>query len=344
MRAVRPNAIFRSNLSGLVEQLASASGGDQQAARQEIRWMVENLQLRRSRSDFSFLRPTTQSAPLKSSELLGADSSLSHYLGRNCSTQEIQRIERWLYARVHERKPLQYLLRTQPFCDLEFRVRPPTLIPRWETEEWTMRLLTAIKQYNHPSAQKPLHILDICTGSGCIGLSLAHHLAKDGYHVKMMAVDISPSAIQLAKVNARRVGVPESVLAFRKVDIMDENVVSRLRGSQSPGYDIITSNPPYITEEEYIELDDDVKLWEDEKALAAPNEGIAFHQRISQLAFEHLLRPDPVVSSETPRLLMEIGHKQKELATRVTADAGFRNVKVWDDLARRPRCVVAFDK
>ncbi|KAI1306111.1 hypothetical protein EDD11_004855 [Mortierella claussenii] len=129
-------------------------------------------------------------------------------------------MQSYVEQRVNTRKPLQYILGTQPFMNLEILARPPTLIPRWETEEWTTRLADALKK--EPSlfrnehvaknllldktskkrkgaALSPFNILDICTGSGCIPLGLASALPSNSCN--LLGVDIHPKAIQLATEN-----------------------------------------------------------------------------------------------------------------------------------------------
>ena len=104
-------------------------------------------------------------------------------------------VDNWIFQQVHQHIPLQYLLGSTPFDDLEILVEPPTLIPRPETEEWTMHIIHLLKKIE----DQKLTILDLCSGSGCIGLSIAHAYPKS--HV--YAADISPQAISLGKKKCR---------------------------------------------------------------------------------------------------------------------------------------------
>ncbi|KAJ3100738.1 hypothetical protein HDU97_001965 [Phlyctochytrium planicorne] len=164
---------------------------------------------------------------------------------------ELERLRAWIHDRAVRHKPLQYILGTQPFAGLEIAVRPPTLIPRWETEEWTMRLVDMIKSnkdsfatdlkstpYTRTKGSRshvgPLRVLDVCTGSGCIAVALAHHLGKPSgpsaanaadkvIPSMVVGVDISKRSLQLAKLNARKCFIPDtSSVLFLERDIMED--------------------------------------------------------------------------------------------------------------------------
>ncbi|CAG8785058.1 14217_t:CDS:2, partial [Acaulospora morrowiae] len=180
---------------------------------------------------------------------------------------------------------------TQPFCDLEIIVKPPVLIPRWETEEWTHRLITRLMQFFEKSyltrlsqsSNSPFRILDICTGSGCIALSLARSLPPNSCHIH--GIDISSDALSLANINLENINKKrkfENHVEFLHLDIL-QTPISEIKSfvqkatkynydeenefNQDNGFDLIVSNPPYITHNEYATLDPDVRLWEDKCAL-----------------------------------------------------------------------------
>ena len=179
--------------------------------------------------------------------------------------------------RVQEHEPLQYLLGTAPFLGLHFIIRPPVLIPRPETEEICNWLIKRIEQL--PDAKKTaFSILDIGTGSGCIALSLAYNLP----YATILGVDIEDEAIALSKENAQHLGLSHA--RFIKSDLY-EGIQNRKHC-----FDIIISNPPYISPEEYTDLDESVRNWEDRRALVAEDQGLAIIQRIIAGAQEFLVR------------------------------------------------------
>ncbi|KAF9954452.1 hypothetical protein BGZ72_004589 [Mortierella alpina] len=168
------------------------------------------------------------------------------------SDREIELMQCYVDQRTKGRKPLQYILGTQPFMDLEILVRPPTLIPRWETEEWTSRLATVLKSepgllhqnkdfstqpFYHPRA---FNILDLCSGSGCISLGLASALPKGSCNI--IGVDVHPKAIELARENQIKNNqlLNHNRVLFRQADLQEPAAVDTflryLTEDQEKGY------------------------------------------------------------------------------------------------------------
>ncbi|KAJ1989844.1 hypothetical protein H4R33_001922 [Dimargaris cristalligena] len=243
---------------------------------------------------------------------------------------------RWLrravFERVHHRKPLQYILGTQPFGDLiDVLVRSPTLIPRWETEEWVMQLIRWLNQLSKTSdeqssnsASSPLRILDLCTGSGCIALQLAAGLKTRS--AQIIGVDIAPTAYQLALDNLahNRTCLCNSV-SFLLADVLSSDLHLLLKphwpinDSAGSGLDIpadmVVVNPPYVSAMEHTTLLPEVGLWEDRRALVpqtlhpnpgAPhgdNDGLSFYaQLIPQLVRQGIVRPAGQTATNTKLL------------------------------------------
>ncbi|KAI7880110.1 S-adenosyl-L-methionine-dependent methyltransferase [Lichtheimia hyalospora FSU 10163] len=214
-------------------------------------------------------------------------------------------------------KPLQYVLGTQPFGELDIVTRPPVLIPRWETEEWVHRLIDMLKpRLQDPTT--PFRILDICTGTGCIALALASQLPN----VHVTAIDIADEAIALARHN-QHIHAIQSV-EFHKMDVF--NLQAPV--STSEPFDLVVANPPYITKDEYALLDPCVKDWEDQRALLADDNGLAVHKRIATLC-------------KTSQFLRPSGSHQVPTLTEILAKS-FRNVTTWKDLAGVERVIVAY--
>ncbi|SCU86364.1 LAME_0D05820g1_1 [Lachancea meyersii CBS 8951] len=151
--------------------------------------------------------------------------------------------------------PLQYILRSQPFGPLSVKCERGVLIPRWETEEWTMDLAQRL-----PASQK-LQILDLCTGTGCVALLLKHLRPKSTVH----AIDCSPLAFKLVSLNASSLNIDIQPV---KLDILDAHAPNEL-----PNFDIITCNPPYIPKSTFVkETSRSVKLFEPKLALIGETE------------------------------------------------------------------------
>ena len=173
-----------------------------------------------------------------------------------------------ILRRLLNKEPFQYVLGEADFYGYKFEVAPGVLIPRPETEELVAWILEDAK------AGKPLDVLDIGTGSGCIAISLK----KEAAHLQVSATDISVDAIKRAKTNAKKNGVEISIL---EQDIINED----LKGS----FDIIVSNPPYIKPSEITKLDANVRDHEPAIALFTTSEdALEFYRRIAILAKESL--------------------------------------------------------
>ncbi|MBY0352855.1 peptide chain release factor N(5)-glutamine methyltransferase [Candidatus Babeliales bacterium] len=231
-----------------------------------------------------------------------------------------ERIAGWIYQRTHDKKPLQYILGSVPFADLEILVEPPILIPRPETEEIVVWLIDVMRA----SGRADWRILDLCTGSGCIALGLAAAFAN----AQVIGIDKNPHAVDLAKRNARHNKL-EHVL-FIESDLF-ENLDPTLR------FDIIISNPPYISNESYQQLSTEVVAWEDKQALVAARHGMALYERIVAQAPAFLAKQE---TNTVPQLVFEIG-KDQDSIEEVIQHGGFKDVTVYHDLRGLRRWVTA---
>ncbi|GAA5900889.1 hypothetical protein JCM5296_002208 [Sporobolomyces johnsonii] len=255
---------------------------------------------------------------------------------------------------VEEDKPLAYVLGTQPFHPLpvDLLVRPPTLIPRPETEHWVLHLSQVILESlpSKSSAPKPFRILDIGTGTGCIALGLAHSLLHPSApspptspfsSVHALAVDKSTSAISLASENAARCNLEQQV-TFLETDVFADDFPSVARSGSGgggdegeQGFDLVVSNPPYITLDEYDRLDASVREWEDRGALvgerpgaapAAVDDGLVFYRRIAGLLGELLVDSSPLLdgASAAPVVAFEVGEGQARAVAALLEERGFK--------------------
>lgn len=170
--------------------------------------------------------------------------------------------------------PIQYLLGKTEFYGLEFEVNGNTLIPRPETEELVQWILLDCERIRY---SKPLRILDIGTGSGCIAIALAKNLPT----ALVAAIDVSPKALEVAQRNAVFNGVK---IQFLHQDILETNDLANQ-------YDIIVSNPPYVRELEKHEIKPNVLEHEPHLALFVSNEdALVFYRKIAGLACKHLAK------------------------------------------------------
>ncbi|KAI8081748.1 S-adenosyl-L-methionine-dependent methyltransferase [Halteromyces radiatus] len=255
------------------------------------------------------------------------------------TTEELNRLDTFVQQRVEQHKPLQYILGTQPFYGLDILTRPPTLIPRWETEEWTHRLVELIQPYWKKQQGRRRRILDICTGSGCIALALAAHLPSNSTDI--LGLDISTEAIKLANDNLviHQNQLNGNQVQFQIQDIYQAKVEKLF---DDPWVDLVVSNPPYVTHTEYVNLEAEVKQWEDKRALVADNQGILLHQRLIELVSKNNNNKKKDGDELLPRLIMEIGGEHQVSSLKQILDSyGFRHIKIWKDLAGKDRVILA---
>ncbi|KAJ1985265.1 hypothetical protein H4R34_000085 [Dimargaris verticillata] len=280
-------------LHALRQRLSNALDPGQ--AEREWRWLVEHaLALRNQPRPSTVFAPTPRYAiqrlRSKFPPSAGLTSIANHsptaarlpnpFPETRALTRSQQHWLHWaLFERIHHHKPLQYILGTQPFGALDILTRPPTLIPRWETEEWVLWLADQITQLLTASAAESGHqrpkghrIVDLCTGTGCIALALAHYLPR--HSAALVGVDIAPTAYQLARANQRnhRNKVRNGV-KFTKGDALSAKLPVLLHHEFRPLdhsqglVDMVVTNPPYVPLSQYRGLAPEVKRWEDPVAL-----------------------------------------------------------------------------
>lgn len=246
-------------------------------------------------------------------DMLGVDA-LDIYMGKDiilsaCKQRELENI----IFRLQKNEPIQYIRGYAEFCGRNFRVVPGVLIPRPETAE----LVDLIVKEN-PDARR---LLDIGTGSGCIAISLDKNLPD----AKVDAWDISEEALAIARKNNEEL---DAQVTFRRQDVFSAD------GIQGASYDIIVSNPPYVTETEKTEMEANVLDWEPELALFVPDEDpLRFYRRIAELGRE-LLRPGG-------KLYFEINQAYGQDMIRMIEMNQYRDVRVIKDIFGKDRILTA---
>ena len=174
-------------------------------------------------------------------------------------------IYREFIRRRSKSEPLQYIIGKVEFYGLEFNVNPSVLIPRQETEILVETIINSVNKEDN------LRILDIGVGSGNITISLAKHLAFS----KIIATDINEQALATAKANAELNGVLE------RINFINHDI---LTGNLNDEFDIVVSNPPYISQKEFPELKDELKVYEPKNALTDYSDGLSYYKIISAKA------------------------------------------------------------
>lgn len=202
-----------------------------------------------------------------------------------------------------KRVPLQYLIGEQVFMGMAFKVNPNVLIPRQDTENLVEEAGRLLKQ------KKDARVLDLCTGSGCIIISLAC-LYKTGLAV---AADISKEALKVAKENAKRHHVD--------VTFLESDLFSGINGK----FDMIVSNPPYIQTRVIASLEPEVREYEPILALDGKEDGLYFYRNILKQADGYLVPGG--------YLLFEIGYDQGDKVSDLFEYYGYTEIKVKKDLA-----------
>ena len=226
---------------------------------------------------------------------------------------------RGVVRRRLKHEPLQYIMGTAAFRQLELEVDSRVLIPRPETEVLVGCAIAWARADGHARTA-----LDIGTGSGAIALSLLHEKAVE----RAVATDISEDALAVARGNAARLGLVE------RVDLRSGEVWRPV--GEGEMFDIVISNPPYIAPEERPGLQPEVRDWEPAAALFAPSEGLAVIREIIQGAAAHLRRGG--------LLALEVAATHAQQVADEIDRSQFDDVKVIRDLAGRDRVVTAVRK
>ena len=228
------------------------------------------------------------------------------------SDAEMQKLTE-IVGKLKNSEPIQYILGETDFFGLAFYVNGSVLIPRPETEELVQWVLESAEN-------KPIKILDIGTGSGCIAVTLAKKLPSAEVH----AWDISEDALEVARKNAERNGVK---VIFSKRDMLREPV-------SDEKFDIIVSNPPYVTEVEKTEMQENVLNFEPHLALFVPDDNaLVLYEKIANFALTNL--------NNGGQLFFEINRAKGADIARLLEEKGFKNIELRKDISGNERMVMA---
>ena len=246
-------------------------------------------------------------------EILG-QQTVDYYLGKDItlSAKAEQELESIL-ARLHNFEPIQYILEEARFLGRTFRVAPGVLIPRPETEELVEIMLKELSPVSR--------VLDVGTGSGCIAISLAKELPES----QVTAWDVSGEALSIAAANSKAL---QASVRFEQRDVLTyEPCVADC-------YDVIVSNPPYVTEAEKQEMEHNVLDWEPSLALFVPDtDPLRFYRRIAVLGLEML--------TSGGKLYFEINRAFGKDTVAMLCETGYRAVRLQKDISHNDRFVIA---
>lgn len=232
-------------------------------------------------------------------------------LDRPLAAPELAEI-RALVARRRKHEPMAYLRGRREFFGRDMIVSPAVLVPRPETETLVERALELLPK------ESAGRVLDLCTGSGCIGVTLLAERTS----VQGVLTDLSPEALGIAKQNAEKYDV------LSRADLRDGDLFAAL-AKDVAAFDLVVANPPYIAARERASLDADVRDFEPAMALFADDEGLAIVRRIAEGAAPHM--------TAGASLLIEIGAAQGSATRAILESAGYTDVRIHADLAQRDR-------
>jgi release factor glutamine methyltransferase len=273
------------------------------------------------------LRQAAQTlAPVTETPRLDAEILLAHALGLS-RTRLLARLRdvaapspafTALIERRLRYEPIAYITGAWEFFSLEFLVRPPILVPRPETEHLVEIALEHLAE-TRPDAPRP-RVLDLCTGSGCVAVAIA----KNAPHAALTATDLNPDALELATENALRHHVP---VEFHQGDLF------AALPADTPHFDVIVSNPPYVEEPAWPALPPVIRLHEDPRALLAGPDGLDILRRIIDDA--------PARLNPGGLLALEVGETQSQRVADLLQTTGYTSIHALNDLAGIPRILHA---
>jgi release factor glutamine methyltransferase len=224
--------------------------------------------------------------------------------------EELRELKSMIKRRV-SREPLQYILGKVNFCGLEIIVNEDVLIPRPETEFLVETIKLQFKK------EVSFDMLDIGTGSGCISIALAKHFRN----ANIASVDVSEKALSIASKNAEKAEVQN--IKFNKFDVLSEHIDTK--------YDLIVSNPPYISKDEHSQLQPEITQYEPTYALTDGGDGLAFYKRYAEI-FDDIIKPNG-------KMFLEIGYGQKKDIEDIFMNKGLK-IDFLNDSLSIPRIAI----
>ncbi|MEQ1825692.1 MAG: peptide chain release factor N(5)-glutamine methyltransferase [Pirellula sp.] len=218
-------------------------------------------------------------------------------------------------------EPVAYLVGKKEFYSLEFLVSNECLIPRAETEHLVIECLDRAKKQLAADASKPINIVDVCTGSGCVAVSLAKHLPQS----VVTAIDLSPTAIAMANSNVERHHLNE------RISVLQSDLLTAIEDSR---FDFVVSNPPYVSESEFNALDKSVREYEPRMALVSGPTGTEIIERLIEQSIHKMVDRGWFLCELSPMIADRVEQLLK-------ASSRWSNIAIVKDLAGLKRIAVA---
>ena len=233
-----------------------------------------------------------------------------------------------LIERRSKRVPLQHITNRQNFFGYDFYVDSNVLIPRQDTEVLIEKILEVIEANFNVEISSDISILDMCTGSGCIAITLYKELIKRGFNIEVTAADISKDALMVAKKNI------ENLLGKSALNNTFHIIESDMFSSISPSkkYDIIVSNPPYIPTKDIEKLEPEVRDYDPIMALDGDIDGLRFYRRIIKESSNYL--------DNNGFIAFEIGYNQGDDVKSLLEEKGYKDIHIYKDLGGLDRVII----
>ena len=260
----------------------------------------------------NIINPELDSELLLSKALNKKREKILTNLKKEVNKKQLDKFNLYL-SRRKKKEPIAYILGFKYFWKYKFFINKSVLVPRPETEQIVEETL------NYLSDNESKKILDIGTGSGCIIVSVLKERSK----CKAIAIDISSKALKVAKTNAK-IHHLENKIKFINIDIDKFNYNK---------YDLILSNPPYISNIDLIRLDDDIRIYEPRESLSG---GLDGYEKIIKV-----IEKSSKLLKNNGKLIVEIGDTQKNNVLKLLKNNGFYINKTGKDLSGRDRCIVS---
>lgn len=237
---------------------------------------------------------------------------------RILSSSEFQKYQRLLERRINH-EPYQYIIGSANFMGLNMRVDCRVLIPRPETETLVEQTMLFLEEHH---SGKSRNILDVGTGSGNVAIALTKLMRG----ITVFAIDVSEEALEVARLNASVHGVIDHIR------FLHMNIFEPIHQFLTEKFDVVVSNPPYVSALEWESLQTEIRRYEPRSAVCDGKDGFEFHRRLIEIA--------PFLLTDRGALILEVGFGQAEIVAQMMEDQNLSSIQIHPDLSGVPRVVI----